>query len=323
MSLLVASSPTNPAGPPTSPEEQLDRLLRRGMIIPDQDEAIRFLSNVSFYRFRGYLEPFVAKAATGDLRPFHAGTTFNSAIQRYEFDVKLRTLLLEAFNHIEISIRAQWTNHLSHHEDGGKLAHLNLSLFGKGYEDNLAKLKEDYQEHGQELHGFEFEACPIWALSEMMSFGQLSKWYGDTNLSVKKRVADHYRLHYKTLGPLLHHLSTVRNFSAHHERLWDRVLATKFSRPRKPIGDFSDPLPFFNPVETGKLYNSLVMIAYLTSEIANRTTWARDLVSLMDQHPHIPQDRMGFIPDWRDLAIWQPKLGRRIHRWLKDRLLRK
>ena len=303
----MAASQTNstPAGPPTSPDEQLNRLLQRGMIIPDQDGAIRFLSNVSFYRFRGYLEPFVAEAANGDLRLFQTGTTFGVVVQRYDFDVKLRTLLLEAFNHIEISVRAQWTNHLSHHEYGGQLAHLSPSLFGKGYGDNLAKLEEDYQEHGQGLHGFEFEACPIWALSETMSFGQLSRWYGGTDLTVRKLVANHYRIHYKILDPLLHHLTTVRNFSAHHERLWDRDFATRLSRPKTLMGDFSEPLKFFNSLQTGKLYNSLVMIAYLTRDITNRTTWGSSLVSLMDQHPHIPQDRMGFIADWQDLAIWQ------------------
>ena len=304
----MASPPASPgpAGPPTSPEEQIARLLQRGMLISDHAGALHFLSNVSYYRFRGYLEPFVDGEADDDLRPFLPGTTFADVLQRYNFDVQLRTLVLEAFNHIEISIRSQWTNHLAHHEGGGELAHLNSNLFGKHYDENLEKLRDDYNEHGKALHGHDFEACPIWALSETLSFGQLSRWYGDTTLPVKKLVASHYQLDHKQLGALLHNLTSVRNFCAHHERLWDRPFATRLSRPRGTMGQFSDPITFFNSEELGRLYNSLVMIAYLTRVITNSTTWTSSLVALMKQHTHIPRDSMGFIPGWEQLAIWQP-----------------
>ena len=275
------------------------------MDIPNHGDAVRFLNNVSFYRFRGYMEPFVTEEADKTLRPFHPGTTFDSVAQRYNFDVSLRTLLLEAFNHIEISIRTQWTNHLCHAEGGGELAHLNSDLFHEDYSDNLAKLRKDYDGHGRAIHGYDFGDCPTWVISEVMSFGQLYRWYRDTVLPVRKLVAHHYMLHYKTMDTLLRHLTPVRNFCAHHERLWDRNFATKLSRPRKLMGTFSDPLTFFNSTETGKLYNSLVMIAYLTREITNNTNWSRDLVALMQQYPHIPQDRMGFIPGWDKLTFWQ------------------
>ena len=83
------------------------------MLFPAPGRAARFLSNVSFYRLRGYLEPFVDQTASGNLRPFLANTSFDSVIERYNFDGQLRVLLLDAFNHIEVSIRTQWTYHLN------------------------------------------------------------------------------------------------------------------------------------------------------------------------------------------------------------------
>ena len=104
----------NPPGPSTSIGDQINRLRQRGLSILDLDEAERFLSNVNFYRFRGYLEPFVDQTTKDPLRPFHSGTTFDIVVERYFFDARLRALLMEAFNYVEVSLRTQWTYHLSH-----------------------------------------------------------------------------------------------------------------------------------------------------------------------------------------------------------------
>ena len=302
----MASPSSNPSSPgsPTSIADQVNLLLQRGMSIPDLDEAERFLSNVNYYRFRGYLEPFVDQATSSGLRLFQAATTFDAVIERYIFDKRLRLLLLEAFSYIEVSIRTQWTYHLSYSQNGGEHAHLNSNLFSEEYGENLAALKEDYEGHGKNLHLYDFKACPIWAISEVMSLGQLSRWYHSTILPVRKLVAAHYYLHYKKLGSLLRHLVTVRNFCAHHELLWDREFITKFSRPKR-MGSFPSPMAFFNETENGKLYNSLVMVSYLTTVITNNKSWTRSLVDLMNRYPNIPQDRMGFVADWQELPIWQ------------------
>ena len=45
----------SPPGPPISIGDQVSLLQQRGMSIPDLTEAERFLRNVNYYRFRGYL----------------------------------------------------------------------------------------------------------------------------------------------------------------------------------------------------------------------------------------------------------------------------
>ena len=296
-------SPSHP-GPPISIGDQVSLLQQRGMSIPDLTEAERFLRNVNYYRFRGYLEPFIERTTNNSLRPFQAGTNFEAVVERYIFDTRLRTLLLEAFNYIEVSIRTQWTYHLSYTNQGGEYSHLNPKLFSSYYSKNLATLKKDYRQRGKNLHYYDFNTCPIWAISEVMSLGQLSRWHSDTNLEVRKLIAGNYQLHYRVFRALLHHLTLVRNFCAHHELLWDRKIVSSFSLPTR-MGTFSNPRTFFNEDETGKLYNTLVMIAYLTRIITGNTDWTQNLVALMNQHPKIPQDRMGFVPNWQHLDIWQ------------------
>lgn len=274
------------------------------MSIADPVEAERFLSNVNYYRFRRYLEPFVDQTTSSSLRPFQPGTTYGAVIDRYAFDAKLRTLLLEALGYIEVSIRAQWTYHLSFTQAGGERAHLNPLFFSTQHGDNLAVLQQDYEDHGKNTHRYEFNDCPTWAVSEVMSLGQLSRWYRSTIPQVRRLVADHYDLHERLLRSVLRHLVTIRNCCAHHELMWDREFITKLPVPTR-VGGFANPGTFFNHTDTGKLYNTLVMVAYLTSAINENKAWSMGLVDLMSQNLHIPQASMGFIPGWEQLAIWQ------------------
>ena len=58
-------------------------------------------------------------------------------MERYHFDRELRALLLDAFGHIEVSIRNVWALHLSETDGGGPDAHLNSHLFLDRYYANL------------------------------------------------------------------------------------------------------------------------------------------------------------------------------------------
>ena len=262
------------------------------------------LGQVNFYRMRQYWEPFVDRAIPGNRHRFQTGTTFDAVVERYDFDRQLRTLLLDAFNHIEVSIRTQWTYHLAHVQGGGPSAHWNPSLFSNAYDDNLLDLHRSYRRHGQRAHAYDFANCPIWAIVESMSLGQLSRWYGDTALWVRQQVAQTYGLDERILGPLLRHLAPIRNICAHHERLWDRDFITRLPVPRR-LGQYKQPRIFFNTVNTAKLYNALVMIAHLTKVITDNSEWAQRMIDLMNRNGNIPQGQMGFVSGWQNLAIWQ------------------
>ena len=299
------SGTPRPPGPPASINDQIHRLSRRGLSIPDTGEASRFLRNVNLYRFQGYLEPFLDPTSQGNHRPFLPNTSFSAVVERYEFDRRLRTLLLGAFNYIEVSIRTQWTYHLAYTVGGGEFAHLDSSLFSQGYPANLASLEQEYQQHGKAIHRYEFGGCPIWAIAEVMSLGRLSRWYGDSKREVRRHIASHYQVDEQILQSVLRHLSPIRNLCAHHERLWDRVFITRMKVPTR-LGPFNRPRELFNPRERGRIYNTLVMVAYLTRVITDKREWAQSLVELMNQHQNIPKERMGFVPKWENLEIWKP-----------------
>lgn len=100
--------------PATSLREQIELLEKRGMSIPDRKRAAHYLRHIGYYRLSAYWLPFEKPAPRAAERSheFIAGTEFEHVLTRYVFDRKLRILLLEALERIEVSIRACWVNSL-------------------------------------------------------------------------------------------------------------------------------------------------------------------------------------------------------------------
>ena len=288
------TAPRPSSQPPVSEvsvQSQIDALWRRGVAIPHREEASRFLTHVGSYRLRGYWQPFEDRSQDGDPPPFRTGTNFPAVMERYNFDRELRALLLDAFGQIEVSIRNVWALHLSETEGGGPDAHLNSHLFLHRYYANLSELHRAYDRHGKRAHRYDFADCPIWAIAEAMSFGQLSRWYGDTNRMARQLMARRYGMDERILQAVLRHLVPIRNICAHHERLWDREFITRMPVPNR-LGEYPRPRRFFNQVDNGRLYNALVMVAYLTRVIEGDGQWAEQSPTLARKMYLFPLPRL-------------------------------
>ena len=78
---------------PLTIEEQIALLKERGMVIPDKAKAKMLLSNVSYYRLSAYWYTLIENPKTDHL--FIKGTSFETALNTYVFDRKLRLLIFE------------------------------------------------------------------------------------------------------------------------------------------------------------------------------------------------------------------------------------
>lgn len=76
---------------PRTIQEQLTRLKEKGMEFNDEQIAISYLARISYFRLKYYWVDMLDNN-TGH---FVNGTSFNTIIDRYEFDKKLRNILLE------------------------------------------------------------------------------------------------------------------------------------------------------------------------------------------------------------------------------------
>lgn len=64
--------------PALSVEEQVNKLIAKGMVVRDPDLAVRQLSGIGYYRFSGYTHPF---RSTSNRSKFKAGTSFEQVLR--------------------------------------------------------------------------------------------------------------------------------------------------------------------------------------------------------------------------------------------------
>lgn len=292
---------------PTSVEQQIDILEQRGMLFADRDAARHYLSHIHYYRLTGYWLPF--EADHGSHR-FHSGTYFEQVVDSYVYDRELRLLVMDAIERVEVSIRGQWSHHLAH--TYGTHAHLQPTLFKKpsktwhharaiqALKDEASRSRETFICH---FAKYDEALPPLWAIVEIMTIGQLSRWYANLSASRdRNQIARVYGMDEKNLVSFLHHLSVVRNLCAHHGRLWNREFTFTFILPRHR------PHPVvgcLNPTAERRLYNTLVMLACLMDQICLHHHFKSRLHELLTRHP-TDEAAMGFPTGWRQLPIWAP-----------------
>ena len=75
--------------PPEPIDQQIDRLVRRGMEVSDRDYAHNRLHHLNYYRLRGYWIPFQAGPPDDKNHHFREGTTFERIVDLYVFDCQM------------------------------------------------------------------------------------------------------------------------------------------------------------------------------------------------------------------------------------------
>ena len=288
--------------PALSIDKQVEHLLSCGMVLPDIEQTQRDLAHKNYYRIRAYWLPFEIRQPGDDATYLRPDTTWPKIMALYEFDRQLRARLMDAIQRFEISARTGFAYHLA--LKYGPHAHENPDIFFNPdtHQLLLAKLRKDYHESPEvfaEHHRNKYpdlQTPPIWASCELMTLGQLSRWYSALQSTADQRlIAKPYGVHESILRSFLHHLTVVRNICAHHGRMWNRVLVVTMKIP-------SDPklAVLFNPAQQPRIYNTLVMLSLLQCAIDPACTWAKELKLFIEANPNIYLPAMGFPVDWRE-----------------------
>lgn len=282
--------------------EQIERLRSRQMTITDVDAAAHLLRHISYYRLAAYWLPFEADHAT---HTFRTGTSLIEVIQLYEFDRELRLLVLDAIERVEVSFRAVWAHRLA--IEYGPHAHMDPSIvkdevrwrtFLSSILKDIGRSNEIFIRHM--LKNYIELVPPIWATSEVLPLGALSKWYENLRSKrVKSRISCEYGLDEGMLESWLRHITYIRNLCAHHGRLWNREFTITPMIPK------TKPLLIVGAMNSQSrgLYNSLVILLHMMSVIENNHNWRAELIRLIESAPFDPLS-MGFPKNWDSLPIW-------------------
>lgn len=281
--------------PPTTFAQQVQILRDRNLVIDDNDFAVDFLSRVNYYRLSGY---WLTLRDAPD--HFREGSSFSHVVRLYEFDTKLRHLLSGLLDCIEISARTHIAYHMAH--NFGPLSYMDESLFisRETHADFMKKLQDSIENarKGQELfvehHDTKYQGqFPIWAMVELLSFGSLSKFFGNLKRPIQKDIANHYYgvppLYLRSWWRTLSH---TRNICAHHGRLYNKRLTLS---------------PELFPDDKTRMGNSRIFAVIFVCGIICPSdqewlTFETSLEALMDEYEDVVElRRVGFPPDWRRL----------------------
>ncbi|MBE3662747.1 hypothetical protein BOO91_17590 [Vibrio navarrensis] len=295
--------------PPLDFRQQVQKLQQHGLQVPDQARAEFYLGQLNYYRFAAYCLPFEQNHTTHAFKP---GTSFDDILNLYIFDRELRLLLLDAIERFEVSLRTQMAYHLSHNHNTAH-PHLQPQLFHNPLEygasvnklaNDVRSSKEDFIKHLTST--YEELLPPIWASVELMTMGQLSKWFSNIATRADRQdIARIYQVDEKVLTSFCQHLTHVRNYSAHHARLWNRGFTVTMIIPRHGPQDLINGLDSTNLQGRAqrKLYNTLVMLMHLMNEMNPGHHWKQRLIDLIANH-QIDVSKMGFPADWQQRSIW-------------------
>lgn len=299
---------------PTTFADQVSKLEERNMIIENKTTATQFLTKVSYYHLSPYWKPFCIK----DSDNFENNTEFTRIIELYEFDKELREFLLKHIAPIEVAYKTNFVYFLCNatSDPFAYLDEANFSDLSK-WQDSIDKIIKEFdksQESYSSHHKQKYPGIlpPLWVVSEFLTLGELNHLVInlDTNLkyskqSVREEITSRFGLSFTQFTSFIMSLTLIRNFCAHNCRVWDRDL---YNQPKLPTSQktflYKNMITNFSSGQKKGIYNTLVILAFCLKKIGSSSTFARELIALIN-HYKIDPEKMGFPKNWKKLPLWQ------------------
>lgn len=276
------------------------------MHFDDEGKAENYLMNIGYHRLSAYIFPFY-KSPKSDL-VLKDGTTFEQVMTLYRFDKKLRIVLFNEIEKIEVAIRSVLAN-MGCQELGDKYwitkaeYFANAEKFGQTLtviEKELASSKEEYIENFRQNYMEDYP--PAWMITEVLSFGNLNYIYSNiASNRLRKLIADYFGLKPQVFTSWLTVLANLRNMCCHHARVWNRDFMLKPTEPRKASKVWIDT----SKLDKKKVFYRLCIIRYFLSAVSPNNNFNGKISDLLSKFPSIDIVAMGFCKDWKDEHLWQ------------------
>lgn len=292
---------------PISPAAAVQRLILKGLTIPDPVGAEKLVRFVSYFRLRGYCLPFMQTAPPGHLhgtRVFNPGTTWAHIYQAYECDRFLRSAISAQLERIEVAFRSVIVDHMAN-----KYSPCFYSDVAQGFAssatahmDWLIDCMKEIKRSGEHSIKRYFKTYktpavpPSWYVTEAITFTKWSFLYKMLP-NDKGTIAKSFGVPPDVLDSWMHALSVLRNMCAHHSRLLDKKLTLQPVKLKKHGAEFAKPT---------SVYAHLAVIQILTTAIDGNSELKEALQALPAKFPLINLDSFyGIPPDWHQRDVWQ------------------
>lgn len=319
--------------------EQVDLLRRRGMAFDDDAEVAAWLQRAGYYRLSGYWYPFRRSEIVGTIQlpngqtrndvrvrdDLVAGTSWDQVVELYEFDRKLRQLVFDAIERVEVGLRFHVGHTLG--ARGGAQAYLDPAYLDTSsitvrhgrrrrsqHDRLLEKIRTaidlsdaQFVDHYTSTYS---SSMPIWMLTELLSFGDLLFLF--RSLATRDRDAIALGVGIRdasgagaggALQVWWKNLRYIRNTCAHHSRLWNLNVTQRIADQHlRPF----DALRHTAGAARPRLYPTLAVLSYLTHRINPADDWCWKLREFLEDCPRAGRslDEMGFPPGWEEEPVW-------------------
>lgn len=215
---------------------QLRILRSRGLNV--KSNAKRALEKENYYNvINGYKDLFLDHSATTET--YKTGADFSEIFALYEFDRELRFIFLKRLLKIENQIKTvvsykfseryshdnylKLSNFKPHNNDKKTLQNIMnvIATFEKTIADQCGK--HSAVNHYMTEHGY----VPLWVLANVLTFGNISRFFGVLKLEDRHSIAKEFNLPENYFMRYLEVMTIFRNVCAHDERLYNYKINTE------------------------------------------------------------------------------------------------
>ena len=294
-------------------EQQIAQLQERGLQFDDLKKANKYLAHISYYRLGEY---WYVMQADKEKHLFKPNSIFEDVVKLYNFDAELRLLLFEVIEKIEISVRTKLIYHVSHEINPWWFQNMELFTDSRALvktlanlEDEISRSKDPTIKNHLKKHKDDKRFPPAWKSLEQTSFGALSKLYGNLKHTVKAKdtIAEELgAVNHTYLPSWLQSIAQIRNYCAHHSRLWNRNLpgtVKLLSNPPHPW--IKEKINVPKQHEFQKLYVHMTLMKYMLNIIQPDNDFKNKLNDLFEKYDNVDPDALGMKPDWQHEPVWK------------------
>jgi abortive infection bacteriophage resistance protein len=288
----------------TSTQDLVKLLQLRGLTIVDCVKAERYIDFIGYYRLSAYMYPLLQMPK--EQHRFKPNTTFDQVLMIYRFDKKLRLLIFNEIEKIEIAIRSSivnivssmtgnpfWMTNPNYFIDTTKFHH-TITLINT----ELHRSREDFIIHFKQTYSDTYP--PAWILAEVLPFGVITNIFSNIkDARIKKRIAHKFGLQISPFESWLTIISLTRNYCCHHARIWNKQNTIRPMLPNRIMGSW-----ITLPTDTLRIYFDLCIIKYFLNIISPNNDMKTKINTLLSSFPNIDITAMGFPQGWENEQLW-------------------
>ena len=272
------------------------------MIVTNQIMVWTFV--IGYYRLSAYMYPLLQMPK--ELHRYKPGTSFSQVMMLYRFDKKLRLLIFNEIEKIEVAVRSAivnfgseltgnpfWMTDAANFINMGKFRHTMDLIDGE-----LNRSREDFITHFKNTYSDAYP--PAWILAEVLPFGVLTNIFSNLkNIRIKKRVSQRFGLQVAPFESWLTIVTLTRNSCCHHARIWNKQNTIRPMLPNRMQFSW-----IALPTDALRIYFNLCIIKYFLNIISLRNDMKAKMLSLLAEYPNIDTSAMGFPAGWECESLW-------------------